>query len=95
MGEYIREFLDSSVLQMETLNSAALNGNFEETKNMAHALKPQFQFMGIQKLNSLITQLQNALSEKNRKNIKPILSEVNDFFEKSCAELIESLVALA
>ena len=95
MSEYIHEFLGSSVLQMENLNSAALNNNFDEFKNMAHALRPQFQFMGIQKLNLLTAQLQSALSEKDGNKINSSLVEVNDLFEKSCAELIESLVALA
>jgi HPt (histidine-containing phosphotransfer) domain-containing protein len=95
MSEYIHEFLNSAVPQVENLNSAAIKEDIDEFRNLAHALKPQFQFLGIQKLNSLMAQLQRALSEKDSKKVNSILVEVNAFFEKSCAELIESLVALA
>jgi len=78
--DMIRSFRDNTPEILESITKAMNNKDWPEVGNLAHKLKPNLAFMGIESLKDLVLEIET--SGKNSKNTKSLPDKVNNLVEQ-------------
>lgn len=88
MGKYINMFLNHAPGQIEDMKRHLENENWEQLKIVAHSLKPQMTYMGIQSLVNVIRDIEEYSGNKrDLEKLPQLIVQVDTTIKKAFEEL--------
>ncbi len=92
MSSYIKTFLESFPEDIEKINSAIEERDWIKTKKLAHALKPQLQFIGLPAFYTMIATLEKTIDDGfNEKESDKISIELSTYTDLAIDALLHVL----
>ena len=92
VNKYIGMFLQLAPSQIELLNKAFQNQDWDSLRASAHAIKPQFIYMGIKRGEEILKQIELRTEEKVLlEELPSLIEEFNIVSEASIGQLHDYL----